>query len=152
MVRSALKDVSVDSLVGLYRVREMLLLSMDVPVVENIILCGVCGIDVREFEVFGVRVQMLPCLSSMGWVLVSRSCEALSSLGHVDQRLLLVVVGTVVSPSIRQFHLFALQFRLDPFAIGSVADQRKDRADSVHEHRPLSRLSVVQCGLYPSKD
>ena len=55
---------------------------------------------------------------------------------------LLIVVASIV------IHLFPLQFVLDALAVRCVADQWQDRANSLHKHRTLSRLRVIQSRLH----
>jgi hypothetical protein len=55
---------------------------------------------------------------------------------------LLIVVASIV------IHLFPLQLVLDALAVGCVADQWQHRANSLHKHRTLSGLRVIQGRLH----
>lgn len=51
------------------------------------------------------------------------TAHALIGQSHVDQGLLVLIAPEVV-------HLLALQLVLNPFAVGSIADKRKNRPDA----------------------
>lgn len=70
-----------------------------------------------------------------------KSAHTLIGKSHIDQGLLAVIPAEVV-------HLLALKLVLNPLAIGSVPDQRKNGADPLNEKSSLSGFCVIQCRLH----
>ena len=74
--------------------------------------------------------------------------HALIAEGHVDERLLVVMVASTAAVRVV---VLALELVLDPLAVGSVPDERQDGADALDEEGALAGLSVIQGSLRHSR-
>ena len=94
----------------------------------------------------GLHAALQPVRVSIGIVQVTTHAKVGIAESQVGNGLLAMIAPAET----RTVKLLTLQLVLDTFAVGGIADQRKDRSNALDKQRTLSRFGVVQSSLRTS--